>query len=88
VTETAALVATTSTTLPSEPQGQATAIALDSESQLADPPTKQTQIASPPRVGIEGQRDNSESEEDTSRFLLTLRTSAPDSTASIPPTDP
>jgi hypothetical protein len=88
VTETTTLVASTSIALPSEPQGQATATTLASESQSADPPTEQTQIASPPRAGIEGQRDSSESEEDTSRFLLTLRTSAPDLTASIPPTDP
>jgi hypothetical protein len=75
VTETVAFVATTST-------------AIASELQPADPPTEQTQTASPPRAPIEGQRDSSESEDDTSRFLLTLRSSAPDSTVSIPPTDP
>jgi hypothetical protein len=86
VTETTALVATTSTVLPPEPQGQAAATA--SESQPAGPSTEQTQTASPTRAATEGQRESSESEEDTSRFLLTPRSSAPDSTASIPPIDP
>jgi hypothetical protein len=88
VIEMAALVATTSIALPSEPQGQAAAIAITFESQPADPPTEHTQTTSPPQVATEGQRDSSESEEDTSRFLLTPRSSAPDLTASVPPTDP
>jgi hypothetical protein len=88
VTETSALMATTSTTLPPEPQGQAATIATASESQLADPPTEQTQTASPTRAAIEGQRESLESEEDTSHFLITLRSSAPNSTAFVPPTDP
>jgi hypothetical protein len=75
VTETAALVATTSS-------------AIAPELQLVDPHTEQIQTASPPRAPTEGQRDSSESEEDTSQFLLTPSSSAPDSTASIPPTDP
>jgi hypothetical protein len=67
VTETAALVATTS---------------------LAPAPELQTQTASLPHVFIEGQHDSSELEEDTSQFLITPRSSAPDSTAFIPPSDP
>jgi hypothetical protein len=67
VTETTALVATTSS---------------------APAPELQIQIASLPRVSIEGQHDSLESEEDTSQFLITPRSSAPDSTASIPPSDP
>jgi hypothetical protein len=67
VTETAALVATTSS---------------------APAPKLQIQTASLPRVSTEGQYDNSESEEDTSQFLITPRSSAPDSTTSIPPLDP
>jgi hypothetical protein len=67
VTETAALVATTS---------------------LAPAPELQTQTASLPCVSIEGQHDSSESEEDTSQFLITPSSSAPDTTASVPPSDP
>jgi hypothetical protein len=67
VTETAALVATTSS---------------------APAPELQIQTASLPCVSTEGQHDSSESEEDTSQFLITPRSSAPDSTASIPPSDP
>jgi hypothetical protein len=51
-------------------------------------PTLQTQTASLPRASTEGQLDSSESEEDTSQFLITPRSSAPDTTASIPPSDP
>jgi hypothetical protein len=67
VTETATLVATTSS---------------------APAPELQTQTVSLPRVSTEGQHDSSESEEDTSQFLITPRSSAPDSTASVPPSDP
>jgi hypothetical protein len=67
VTETATLVATTSS---------------------APAPKLQIQTASLPRVSTEGQHDNSESEEDTSQFLITPRSSAPNSTTSIPPSDP
>jgi hypothetical protein len=35
-----------------------------------------------------GQHDSSESEEDTSQFVITPRSSAPDTTASVPPSDP
>jgi hypothetical protein len=66
VTETAALVATTSS---------APALEL------------QTQTALLPCVSTEGQHDSSESE-DTSQFLITPRSSVPDSTASVPPSDP
>jgi hypothetical protein len=75
VTETAARVATTSS-------------AIAPELQLADPHTMQILTTSLPRAPTEGQRDSSESEEDTSQFLLTPRSSAPDSTASIPPSGP
>jgi Tfp pilus assembly protein PilX len=51
-------------------------------------PVLQTQTASLPRVSIEGQSDSSESEEDTSQFVITPRSSAPDTTASVPPSDP
>jgi hypothetical protein len=75
VTETAALVATTlSAPAP--------------ELQLADPHTEQIQTASLPHVLTEGQHDSSESEEETSQFLITPHSSVPDSTASIPPSDP
>jgi hypothetical protein len=67
VTETAPIVATTSS-VPA--------------------PALQTQTASLPRVSTEGQLDNLESEEDTSQFVITPRSSAPDTTASVPPSDP
>jgi Tfp pilus assembly protein PilX len=67
VTETAPIVATTSS-VPT--------------------PAPQTQTASLPRVSIEGQPDSSESEEDTSQFVITARSSVPDTTTSVPPSDP
>jgi hypothetical protein len=67
VTETAALVATTSS-VPA--------------------PALQTQTASLPHASTEGQPDSSKSEEDTSQFVITPRSSAPDTTASVPPSDP
>jgi hypothetical protein len=51
-------------------------------------PALQTQTASLPRLSIEGQPDSLESEEDTSQFVITPRSSAPDTTASVPPSDP
>jgi hypothetical protein len=66
VTETAALVATTSS-VPA--------------------PALQTQIASLPRASTEVQPDSSELEEDISQFVITPRSSAPDTTASVPPLD-
>jgi hypothetical protein len=51
-------------------------------------PTLQTQTTSQPRASTEGQPDSSESEEDTSQFVITPRSSAPDMTASVPPSDP
>jgi hypothetical protein len=48
----------------------------------------QTQTASQPRASTEGQPDSSESEEDTSQFVITPRSSTPDTTASVPPSDP
>jgi hypothetical protein len=50
--------------------------------------TLPTQTASLSRLSTEGQPDSSESEEDTSQFVITPRSSAPDTTASIPPSDP
>jgi hypothetical protein len=67
VTETAPIVATTSS-VPA--------------------PALQTQTASLPRISTEGQPDSSESKEDTSQFVITPRSSAPDMTASVPPSDP
>jgi hypothetical protein len=51
-------------------------------------PALQTQTASLLRLSTEGQPDSLESEEDTSQFVITPRSSAPDSTASVPPSDP
>jgi hypothetical protein len=51
-------------------------------------PALQTQTASLPCVSIEGQPDSSESEEDTLKFVITPRSSAPNTTASVPPSDP
>jgi hypothetical protein len=51
-------------------------------------PPLQTQTASQPRPSTEGQPDSSESEEDTSQFVITSRSSAPDTIASVPPSDP
>jgi hypothetical protein len=51
-------------------------------------PALQTQTASLPRLSIEGQSDSSESEKDTSQFMITLRSSTPDTTASFLPLDP
>jgi hypothetical protein len=67
VTETAAIVASTSS---------------------VSAPALQTQTASLSHVSTEGQPDSSESEEDTSQFMITPRSLAPDMTASVPPSDP
>jgi hypothetical protein len=48
----------------------------------------QTQTASLPHLSSEGQPASSESEEDTSQFVITPHSSAPDTTASVPPSDP
>jgi hypothetical protein len=53
-----------------------------------DAPTLPTQTASLSRLSIEGQPDSSESEEDTSQFMITPLSLAPDTTASVPPLDP
>jgi hypothetical protein len=55
---------------------------------LVPAPALQTQTASLPRLSTEGQPNSSESEEDTSQFLITPRSSAPDMAASVPPSDP
>jgi hypothetical protein len=51
-------------------------------------PALQTQTASLPRLSTEGQPDSSESEEDTSQFVITPRSSAPDTTTVVPPSSP
>jgi hypothetical protein len=51
-------------------------------------PALHTQTALLPRLSTEGQPDSLESEEDTSQFVITPRSSAPDTTASVPPSDP
>jgi hypothetical protein len=51
-------------------------------------PVDQTQTTSHPRASSEGQPDSSESEGDTSQFVITTGSSAPDSTPSVPPSDP
>jgi hypothetical protein len=51
-------------------------------------PHLQTQTTSLPRSASEGQPDSSESEEDATQFVITPRSSAPDTTASVPPLDP
>jgi hypothetical protein len=51
-------------------------------------PALQTQTASLSRLSIEGQPDSSESEEDTSQFVITPRSSAPNTITSVPPSDP
>jgi hypothetical protein len=50
-------------------------------------PTLQTQTASQPRVSLEDQPSSSEFKEDTSQFVITPRSSAPDTTP-VPPSDP
>jgi hypothetical protein len=50
-------------------------------------PALPTQTASLSRLSTEGQPDSSESEEDMSQFVITPRSSAPDTTASVPPSD-
>ena len=55
----------------------------------AAPVTEQTQTASPSLPAIEGQTaQSSGSEENAAQFQISHRTSAPDSTAPIPPSDP
>jgi hypothetical protein len=51
-------------------------------------PALQTQTASLPCLSTEGQPNSSESEEDTSQFVITPRSSAPDTIASVPPSNP
>jgi hypothetical protein len=55
---------------------------------LVPAPVLQTQTASLPRLSTEGQPDSSESEEDTSQFVITPCSSTPDTTAYVPPSDP
>jgi hypothetical protein len=51
-------------------------------------PHIQTQTTSLPCSASEGQPDSSESEEDAMQFVITPRSSAPDTIASVPPSDP
>jgi hypothetical protein len=51
-------------------------------------PALQTQTASLPRLSLEGQPDSSESKEDTSQFVITPRSSTPNTIASVPLSDP
>jgi hypothetical protein len=51
-------------------------------------PPLQTQSTSLPHSASEGQPDSSESEEDATQFMITPRSSALDTTASVPPSDP
>jgi hypothetical protein len=51
-------------------------------------PALLTQTASLSRLSTEGQPNSSESEEDTSQFVITPRSSAPDTTTYVPPLDP
>jgi hypothetical protein len=51
-------------------------------------PVSQTQTTSLPSLSTGGQPDSSESEEDTSQFVITPRSSVPDTTASVPLSDP
>jgi hypothetical protein len=55
---------------------------------LVTAPLLQTQSTSLPCSASEGQPDSSESEEDATQFVITSRSSAPDTTASVPPSDP
>jgi hypothetical protein len=70
-------------------QAQATVTALIVATTPSVPaPALQTQTASLPRLSTKGQPDSSESKEDTSQFVITPRSSAPNLTASVPPSDP
>jgi hypothetical protein len=70
-------------------QAQVTETApLVATSSLVLAPVVQTQTASQPHASSEGQPDSSESEEDTSQFVITPRSSAPDTTPSVPPSVP
>jgi hypothetical protein len=51
-------------------------------------PALPTQTASLSRLSIESQPDSLESEEDTSQFVITPRSSTPDMIASVPLSDP
>jgi hypothetical protein len=55
---------------------------------LVPVPAAQTQTALQPRVSSEDQPDSSDSEGDSLHLVFTPRTSAPDTTPSVPPSDP
>jgi hypothetical protein len=70
-------------------QAQATVTApIVATTPSAPAPAQQTQTASLPHLSSEGQPDSLESKEDTSQFVITPRSSAPDTTTSVPPSDP
>jgi cystathionine beta-lyase/cystathionine gamma-synthase len=69
-------------------QAQVTETAPLIATSAAPVPVDQNQTASQPRASSKGQPDSSESEEDTSQFVITTHSSAPDSTPSVPPSDP
>jgi hypothetical protein len=69
-------------------QAQVTETAPLVASSAAPVPVDQTQTASQPRASSEGQPDSLESEGDISQFVITPRSSAPDTTPSVPPSDP
>jgi hypothetical protein len=69
-------------------QAQVTETAPLVASLAAPVPVDQTQTASQPCASSEGQPDSSESEGDISQFVITPRSLAPDTTPSVPPSDP
>jgi hypothetical protein len=69
-------------------QAQVTETAPLIATSTAPVPVDQTQTALQPCASSEGQPDSSESEKDTSQCVITTRSSAPDSTPSVPPPDP
>jgi hypothetical protein len=69
-------------------QAQVTETAPLIATSVAPVPIDQTQTASQSRASSEGQPDSSESEEDTSQFVITTRSSAPDLTPFVLPSDP
>ena len=76
------------TVTPSEPDVAPLPTVILLESQ-AMPVTEQTQIALPSLLAIEGQTTQSLGlEDDATMFQISHRTSVPDSTAPIPPSDP
>jgi hypothetical protein len=86
ITETVPLsVASTDPPAVGSLQAQVTETApLVATSSSVPAPVVQTQTTSQPRASSEGQPDSLESEKDTSQFVITPRSSAPDLTPSVP----